>query len=189
MPRWRSLSATARPARPRSRCCASAYPSANAASSINPTSVKRSNTLAAASSGTPRARSASASSVRVRARRSSRRRQMARATDSGASGGPSSAPPLGTARRPSRGTPSGGVVRGGRPGADISEVDRGRDHIDGRSLVHPSSDTELLLDPLLDLIGEVRVVAQEVAHILLALAELVGFVGAVSYTHLRAHET
>src|SRR5581483_5847482 len=44
-------------------------------------------------------------------------------------------------------------------------------------LVDARPDAQLLLDPLLDLVGEVGVVAQEVADVLLALAELIGVVG------------
>src|SRR5579875_3136463 len=43
--------------------------------------------------------------------------------------------------------------------------------------VRPRPDTELLLDLLLDLAGEAGIVAQEVAGVLLALAELVALVG------------
>src|SRR6185369_10422580 len=39
------------------------------------------------------------------------------------------------------------------------------------------ADAELLLDPLLDLVGQVRVVPQEVTGVLLTLAELVALVG------------
>src|SRR6266568_5573898 len=43
--------------------------------------------------------------------------------------------------------------------------------------VEARADAELLLDPLLDLVGQVRVVPQEVAGVLLTLAELVALVG------------
>src|SRR6266568_2527628 len=43
--------------------------------------------------------------------------------------------------------------------------------------VEARAHAELLLDPLLDLVGEVRVVPQEVAGVLLTLAELVSLVG------------
>src|SRR5262249_62221389 len=43
--------------------------------------------------------------------------------------------------------------------------------------VEARADAELLLDPLLDLVGQVRVVPQEVASVLLTLAELVALVG------------
>src|SRR5207302_6286358 len=39
------------------------------------------------------------------------------------------------------------------------------------------SDAELLLDPLLDLVGDVGVLEQELARVLLALAELVALIG------------
>src|SRR4051812_28451032 len=54
-----------------------------------------------------------------------------------------------------------------------SEVGR----LDSRGLVQRRPDAELLLDLLLDLVGEVGVVPQEVARVLLALAELVALVG------------
>ena len=47
----------------------------------------------------------------------------------------------------------------------------------GGLLVQARADAELLLDLLLDLVGHVGVVAQEVAGVLLALAELVAVVG------------
>src|SRR5690606_110013 len=50
------------------------------------------------------------------------------------------------------------------------DVDRLGRLVDGRR------DAELLQDPLLQLVGQVGVVAQEVAGVLLALAELVTFV-------------
>src|SRR6266568_4924861 len=46
--------------------------------------------------------------------------------------------------------------------------------------VEARADAELLLDPLLDLVGQVRVVAEEVAGVFLALAELVAVVGVPS---------
>src|SRR4051794_12082113 len=55
-----------------------------------------------------------------------------------------------------------------------SEV-RGGGRGDGR--VERGADTQLLLDLLLDLVGEVGVVPQEGADVLLALAELVAVVG------------
>src|SRR5690606_2970421 len=66
--------------------------------------------------------------------------------------------------------------RAGRPARrPCSEVDRG-----GQRLglgVDLGADPELLLDPLLDLVGEAGVVAQELAGVLLALPELVALVG------------
>src|ERR1035437_10665030 len=46
-----------------------------------------------------------------------------------------------------------------------------------RLLVDPRTDTELLLDLLLDLVREVRVVLQERACVLLALPQLIALVG------------
>ena len=43
--------------------------------------------------------------------------------------------------------------------------------------VEARPDAELLLDPLLDLVGGVLVLAQEITGVLLALAQLVAFVG------------
>ncbi len=85
-PRRASCTAIARRARPRSRWRACANDSANAASSIRPTSVRRSNTRSPASGGTPFLTRARASSERVRGRASSIRRQMIRATVSGSPG-------------------------------------------------------------------------------------------------------
>src|SRR3712207_1560661 len=86
---------------------------------------------------------------------------MARATVSGSAGASSSA-----------------CLRGeeSRCGAPTSEVDGcGEDLVGGD--VDPRADTKLLLDPLLDLVGQVRVVPEEGAGVLLALAELVALVG------------
>src|SRR4051795_5264879 len=52
--------------------------------------------------------------------------------------------------------------------------------VGGCRQVDASTDAELLLDLLLDLVGEVGVVAQERPRVLLALAELVGLVGVPS---------
>src|SRR5690349_20941882 len=58
------------------------------------------------------------------------------------------------------------------------EVDRRRGATRCRvgGLVDGRADAELLLDLLLDLVGEVGIVEQELAHVLLALAELVALV-------------
>src|SRR4051794_26308643 len=99
------------------------------------------------------------------------RRQTIRATSTGSPGGPadstSSGSP-GAAGRRGRGTGTGAV---------LSEIDRRRHHVDRCALVDASADAQLLLDLLLDLVGEVGVVAQEVADVLLALPELIGLVG------------
>src|SRR5258708_1089275 len=86
------------------------------------------------------------------------RRQIRRATCSG-----------------SPGSPSCSSSTGGPLPASMSEVDRR--HADRCALVDVRTDAEVLLDLLLDLVGEVGVVPQEGADILLALAELVGLVG------------
>src|SRR3954469_8050553 len=185
-PLFCSSARSARRARPRPAWRELTQARANAASSMRPTSVKRSRTAVAASSGTPRLASRSASCLRVLAVPVSARRQIARAT---ASGSPrSSSPGPGAASRV-RGT-SAEAVRDRRPRprgpgrrspvssrslTSCSEVGRGdRGGLGGR--VEGGADAELLLDLLLDLVGEVGVVAQEGADVLLALAELVALV-------------
>ena len=82
--------------------------------------------------------------------------------------------------RRTRATRTGRADRG-RPGRvgvvrhRASEVDRRGQRLD-RGVEH-RADPELLLDPLLDLGGDVRVLAQELAGVLLALPELVALVG------------
>src|SRR3954468_21833027 len=107
---------------------------------------------------------------------------MARATDSGSPRSSSTGP--GTASG-MRGSPSAAGRREPRraPGARRDPLDRSltaTSEVDGsRGLgrrVERGADAQLLLDLLLDLIGEIGVVLQEVAGILLALAELVAFV-------------
>src|SRR6202789_375531 len=61
---------------------------------------------------------------------------------------------------------------------DGSEVDGdGQDAVIGEVIRHDRADTELFLDLLLDLVGHVGVFHQEVAGVLLALAELLAFIG------------
>src|SRR6266567_5227508 len=145
------------------------------ASSISPTSAKRASTAVAASSGTPRRRSVSASCALVRGAAVSSRRQISRATDSGssASSGRSaraSASPLralAERRLPGTGPSRHHLER--RPGRRV----RRRRHVG----IQPRPDPELLLDLLLDLVRYVRVRAQVIPGVLLALAELVAVVG------------
>src|SRR4051812_26719735 len=182
-PLFCSSARSARRARPRPAWRELTQARANAASSMRPTSVNRSRTAVAASSGTPRLASRSASCLRVLAAPVSARRQIARATASGlprsSSPGPGAASRVrGTsaeAVRDRRPRPRGGGRRSSvssRSLTDCSEV--GRSGLGGR--VEGGADAELLLDLLLDLVGEVGVVAQEGADVLLALAELVALV-------------
>src|SRR4051812_28682982 len=61
---------------------------------------------------------------------------------------------------------------------DASEVDGGgQDFVMGQVSGYDGTDTELLLDLLLDLVGHVDVLDQEVAGVLLALAQLLTLVG------------
>src|SRR5664280_1149871 len=143
-PRWRSSADSARRARPRPACRDSTQAAANAVSSTNPTSLRRSRTAAATSGATPR---------RCRA-----------AARSSAAGHDVSPVPAGWPASASR-----------RPGA-TSEVHRRGLH-GGSFGVQHGADPELFLDPLLDLVGEVRIVAHERAGVLLALAQLVALVG------------
>src|SRR4051794_1206190 len=171
-PRLRSSWLNARRPRPRPLWRLVTQAAAKASSSISPTSVKRSSTAVAASGGTPRRAMACARSARVRGWDSSSRSAICRATFSGDSSDADSAIAL--------------------PASDGSlEVDRDRiRHQINRCVgvgalsrgrqINAGTDAELLLDLLLDLVGEVGVVAQERPRILLALAELVGLVGVPS---------
>ena len=85
-PLVRSSRASARRASPRPWCRDSTQASANAASSISPTSSNRESTSSATSSGISRLRRASASCLRVRGVPVSSRRQIARARSAGSSG-------------------------------------------------------------------------------------------------------
>src|SRR5690606_28612657 len=84
-----------------------------------------------------------------------------------------------------RGGGLGGLGRRARPRGRARRGDRagGRPRVDRRGSrgvrrrVHLRADAQLLLDTLLDLVGEVGVVAQERAGVLLALTELVALVG------------
>src|SRR3954453_6984098 len=171
-PRFRSSWLNARRPSPRPLWRLVTQAAAKASSSIRPTSVKRSSTAVAASEGTARRASACASSARGRGWKSSSRSAICRATFSGDSSDADSAVAL--------------------PASDGSlEVDRDRiRHQINRCVgvgalsrgrqINAGTDAELLLDLLLDLVGEVGVVAQERPRILLALAELVGLVGVPS---------
>src|SRR5215210_6334524 len=186
-PRWRSSWLSARRASPRLVCRELTQAWANASSSTRPTSLKRSSTRSATSSGTSRERRSSASCARVFGAMVSRRSTIARATDSGSasgSGGPSGPSSVQRALRARllerRRVPpnviaaaSDGFRRDRRLGR-LGRTLLGRRRVDARS------DAELLLDLLLDLIGEVGVVAQERPGVLLALAELVAVVGVPS---------
>src|SRR5829696_5800213 len=114
---------------------------------------------------------------------------MPRATDSGSFISASAAPGMSSAPRfaPSGDAPplprAPRLEPGPRRKEDCrlliarSEVDGlGRDH--GR--VEGGADAQLLLDLLLELVGQVRVVLEEVARVLFALAELVTVVGVPS---------
>src|SRR4051812_23730196 len=172
-PRLRSSWLSARRPSPRPLWRLVTQAAAKASSSIRPTSVNRSSTAVAASEGTPRRAMACARSARVRGWDSSSRSAICRATFSGDSSDSDSAIAL--------------------PASDKSlEVDRDRiRHEVNRRIgvccavsrgrqVDAGTDAELLLDLLLDLVGEVGVVAQERPRVLLALAELVGLVGVPS---------
>ena len=117
----RSSTAIARRPNPRYSCREWTYCPANAASSIRPTSLKRSSTDAAASAGTPLRARACASSWRVRARSVSRRRQISRAIAAGSAAGCGSSgsgasgpsrPTRARPRRPRGSGPSGGTTSG-----------------------------------------------------------------------------
>src|ERR1022692_3665123 len=158
------------------------------------TSPNRSSTASATSSGIPRRRSASASCARVRGAAVSIRRQICRAA---ASGSPAWLPgsPIRPARFPAwpagaacsplrRTTGSGGLARG-NPG-DYRKVRLracacacacASACVSACVSIEPRADAHLLLELLLDLVGKVRVVAQEIPGVLLALAELIAFVG------------
>src|SRR4051812_19229289 len=171
-PRFRNSWLNARRPSPRPLWRLVTHAAANASSSISPTSVKRWSTAVAASEGTPRRAMACASSARVRGWESSSRSAICRATFSGDSSDADSAIAL--------------------PASDGSlEVDRDRiRHQINRCVgvgalsrgrqINAGTDAELLLDLLLDLVGEVGVVAQERPRVLLALAQLVGLVGVPS---------
>src|SRR5215831_13049613 len=191
-PRWRSSAESARRARPRPWCRVSTHASAN-----------RPRTASAISSGTRRRRSALASWARVRGPAASSRRQIWRAASSGSTP-PSPAPAI--AALPARFAPAGlrgwpggsavplpdttgegdaGVV--GQAGAGWPARHRIGDRVQVPALprlatgrwvrIQARAHAELLLDLLLDLVGQVGVVAQEGAGVLLALSQLVALVG------------
>src|SRR5215472_14623654 len=174
-PRWRSSAPSARPARPRPWWRDSTHAWANSWSSMSFTSAKRSSTLAAALSGTPRRRSAAASWACVRGAAESSRRQIWRATASGSASA--------SARLPARlvVSPRSLVIGAACPDRLLRAQAPHRGHaLLGKAQAHallglgiePGTHPELLLDLLLDLVGQVRVVAQEVPGVFLALAEL-----------------
>src|SRR5215831_5041343 len=202
-PRWWSSAESARRARPRPWCRVSTHARANAASSISRTSANRPRTASAISSGTRRRRSALASWARVRGAEASSRRQICRAASSGSTP-PSPAPAV--AALPARMAPAGlrggpggsavplpdttgegdaGVV--GQAGAGWPARHRIGDRVQVPALprlatgrwvrIQARAHAELLLDLLLDLVGQVGVVAQEGAGVLLALSQLVALVG------------
>src|SRR4051794_39034729 len=117
---------------------------------------------------------------------------MVRATDSGSAAGPGS---RSTGERPSLPSPPEEDERERRPrragaltvvcrrpmsgsGIDLGHGKIRDGEIDG--LVELRADPELLLDPLLELVGEIGVVAHEGAGVLLALTQLVAVVGVPS---------
>src|SRR5215470_4144116 len=203
-PRWRSSAESARRARPRPWCLVSTHARAKAASSISRTSANRPRTASATSSGTRRRRSAAASCARVRGPAPSSRRQICRAASSGST--PPS-PASGVSARPARLVPARPRCGLGAPAASLPATTGGAGHVDqagvrrargagrhrigdhaqvpalgrpatGRWVrVQPRAHAELLLDLLLDLVGQVGVVAQEGAGVLLALSQLVALVG------------
>src|SRR5580692_8116416 len=183
-PLRRSSAPSARPARPRLWWRDSTQAREKVASSISLTSANRASTVSAASSGTPRRRRAVASSAWVRGAAVSSRRQISRATDSGSSR--SSEPrPDGSAAAPGLSP----LARRGRPGTSrvLLSATQARHRRDGRRgrnrsvcrhlRVQLRSDAELLLDLLLDLVGHVRVLEQEIPGVLLALPQLIAVVG------------
>src|ERR1051326_9215001 len=66
------------------------------------------------------------------------------------------------------------IAASGAPRSGASEIHRSRY---GPVVVQLGADTQLVLDPLLDLGRDIGVVTEELAGILLALSELVAFVG------------
>src|SRR5215472_14851266 len=203
-PRCRSSAESARRARPRPWCRVSTHAWANAASSISRTSANRPRTASAISSGTRRRRSAVASWARVRGPAASSRRQICRAASSGSTppspapavfarparlvpAGPHSGPGGSTAPLPdTTGEGDAGIV--GQAGVQWPGRHRIGDRVQlpalprragtGRRVrIQARAHAELLLDLLLDLVGQVGVVAQEGAGVLLALSQLVALVG------------
>src|SRR5262249_176955 len=83
-------------------------------------------------------------------------------------------PPLHPAAPPPVRRPRAPAAAGHADGCRASEVDR---DTGPSAAVQPRPDAELLLDLLLDLVGQVRVVPQEVPRVLLALPELIAVVG------------
>src|SRR4051794_4427696 len=171
-PLRRSSWARARRANPFPDCRDWTQARANASSSTSPTSSKRSRSRPARSSGTPLRASLVASSARLRACPVSWSSRMVRATDSWSASGPWACSSGVEAAASQASTPSWTS-----PGTRGLEVDPGRLHLDRGVHVDLRPDAELLEDPLLELVGEVGVVAQEVAGVLLALPELVALVG------------
>src|SRR3954468_4115753 len=171
-PLRRSSWARARRANPFPDCRDWTQARANASSSTSPTSSKRSRSRPARSSGTPLRASLVASSARLRACPVSWSSRMVRATDSWSASGPWACSSGVEAAASQASTPSWTS-----PGTRGLEVDPGRLHLDRGVHVDLRPDAELLEDPLLELVGEVGIVAQEVAGVLLALPELVALVG------------
>src|SRR5260370_15860252 len=171
---------------------------------MSPPSATGPSPASAAFSGTPRRASALASCARVFGATASIRRQICRATVSGSfpaplspRAAPSTPPP--TEPAPARDGPSDGAaftrlvatagnhLQSARARATTcARASSGASAPAGAARTGPRArririearaHAELLLDLLLDLVGEVRVAAQEVPGVLLALAELVTLVG------------
>src|SRR5215218_6879047 len=185
-PRSRSSAAIAGASRP---CSArpSATVAARAASSTRPTRSSRSSVSATAAASNPRSSSRCRSSARVRALVVSSRRAAAWAASADAARSPSSgAPPPGRTRL---------VPTDARRPTTISALAPALVGLGGSELVlvfglvgvgvgvggggggGGEADAQLGLDLLLDLAGQLGVVAEEVAGVLAALAELVAVVG------------
>src|SRR3954452_239234 len=171
-PLRRSSWARARRASPLPGCRDCTQVRANASSSTRPPSSKRSRSRPASSSGTPLRASFVASSARLRACPVSWSSRILRPTASWWAAGPWACSSGVEAAASQASTPSWTS-----PGTRGLEVDPGRLHLDRGVHVDLRPDAELLEDPLLELVGEVGVVAQEVAGVLLALPELVALVG------------
>src|SRR6266567_7905696 len=129
----------------------------------------------------PRRSRAVCSSALVRGRMASSRRQCSRAWVTGSVGSDELSEPSRVAGRVRRGSVFTRVSlvwsdrasrwpdEYGHRDDERSEVDGSRGFLD----VQLRADAQLVLDPLLDLVGDVRVLLQEPAAVLLALAELV----------------
>jgi hypothetical protein len=167
-PLARSSALSARRARPRPAWREVTQARAKAASSIRPTSPNRSRTASATSSGSRAWPAGRASCWRVLGAPVSARRQIERATCSGSPGSSSRCGPPAGGRRPDRrvrgraGAPPAST-RGSRALPGVGPAGhRQKSGCRPPGRVQLRADAELLLDLLLDLVGEVGVVAQEV---------------------------